>query len=63
MNGDPQEPHDVDVAPPDCGQPCDPDHSCEYCEPYWQRMQAEGLFDRERHRWTEAGWREILRHC
>ena len=44
-----------------CRKPCDPDHSCEECEPYWRRMVAEGFWNRERHRWTDKGWAEIIK--
>ena len=44
-----------------CDNPCDPDHSCDGCEPYWQRMQAEGFWDRRKHRWTDKGWTQITR--
>lgn len=44
-----------------CGKPCDPNHSCDECEPYWQRMVAEGYWNRERHRWTDKGWKEIIK--
>ena len=44
-----------------CRKPCDPDHSCDECEPYWQRMVAEGFWDRKRHRWTDKGWKEITK--
>jgi hypothetical protein len=44
-----------------CGKPCDPNRSCDECEPYWQRMVAEGYWNRERHRWTDKGWKEITK--
>ena len=44
-----------------CRKPCDPDHSCDECDPYWERMVAEGFLDMERHRWTDKGWREITK--
>lgn len=61
MSGDPTGLYDHDEPHPDCGQPCDPNDGCEHCALYWERMVREGLWDRERHRWTEAGWREIVR--
>jgi hypothetical protein len=35
-----------------CGRPCPPDHQCEECAEYWQRMVSEGLWDPERG-WTD----------
>ena len=52
---------DEDEDESSCGQPCDPDQSCDECEPYWQRMVNEGYWNRERHRWTEKGWKEITK--
>ena len=46
---------------PTCGRPCDPSTPCEECVPYWDRMVAEKYWDRERHRWTDKGWKEIIR--
>ena len=46
---------------PSCGQPCHPDRACDECAPYWERMQAEGLWDKRRGRWTDKGWADILR--
>lgn len=44
-----------------CGKPCSPDNPCDECAGYWQRMVAEGYWNRERHRWTEKGWAQITR--
>jgi hypothetical protein len=44
-----------------CGQPCDPDADCDECEAYWETMVSQGLWDRERHRWTDKGWASITR--
>ncbi len=41
-----------------CRQPCDPDVGCPKCADYWQKMIDEGFWDRDRHRWTEKGWKE-----
>lgn len=39
-----------------CGQPCSPDCACDECADYWQRMVDEGLWDKERHKWTDKGF-------
>jgi hypothetical protein len=44
-----------------CEEPCDPESSCDFCAPYWQRMVSEGYWDRERHCWTHKGWKEITK--
>jgi hypothetical protein len=44
-----------------CGKPCDPNLHTECCAEYWQRMEREGYWDRDQHRWTEKGWREITK--
>lgn len=46
---------------PECQEPCDPDSGCPHCAEYWQRMEHGGFWDRDRHRWTNRGWREILK--
>lgn len=43
-----------------CREPCDPDTGCPQCAGYWERMVNEGLWDWERHKWTEAGWKNII---
>lgn len=43
-----------------CWEPCDPDAGCPRCDGYWERMVNEGLWDREQHKWTEAGWKNII---
>lgn len=46
----------------DCEAPCPPDREdCEACIAYWQRMEAEGLWDGSR--WTDKGWKDIIRHA
>jgi len=36
----------------ECGKPCPPDHPCEECEEYWDRMRREGY-------WVDGeGWTE-----
>lgn len=44
-----------------CQKPCDPDAQCPECEGYWERMQREGYWDMQRHRWTDKGWHEITK--
>ena len=44
-----------------CERPCDPDNACDECAEYWQRMIREGYWDKDRHRWTDKGWREITK--
>jgi len=50
-----------DEYEPTCGEPCDPVAACDGCVDYWQRMRAEGYWNAEQHRWTEKGWREIVK--
>jgi len=53
-----------DIEPEnDCRQPCDPAVGCPHCAGYWQRMVSEGLWDRERGRWTDKGWSDIVRYA
>jgi len=42
-----------------CQKPCHPDSGCEECSGYWSRMISEGFWDG--HKWTEKGWREIVK--
>ena len=42
-----------------CQKPCHPDSGCEECSGYWDRMIFEGFWDGGK--WTEKGWREIVR--
>ena len=44
-----------------CQSPCAPTATCVVCYAYWQRMEAEGFW--QDGRWTEKGWREIMRHA
>ena len=44
-----------------CLKPCDPDAGCEECAGYWARMEKEGLWHRTQRRWTDKGWREIIK--
>ena len=46
-----------------CGEPCDPRFACDNCASYWERMIGEGLWDKERNRWTDKGWNDIIRHA
>lgn len=45
----------------ECRKPCDPAVGCPFCADYWQRMVNEGLWDMDRHRWTDKGWASITR--
>ena len=45
----------------ECGKPCDPDHACDECAEYWDRMEREGYWNRPGHRWTDKGWHEITK--
>lgn len=47
----------------DCDGPCPPNDQCPCCYSYWERMVAEGYWDRERNQWTDKGWTDILRHA
>ena len=51
----------LDDPESDCGKPCPPENACDECAGYWDRMVKEGYWSRERHRWTEKGWREIVK--
>ena len=44
-----------------CQHPCDPDVGCPECADYWSRMEAQGFWDRDRHRWTDKGWHEMTK--
>ena len=44
-----------------CKRPCDPESACDECAKYWQRMIQEGYWDKDHHRWTDKGWREITK--
>jgi hypothetical protein len=44
-----------------CGKPCPPTGPCDECAAYWTRMEREGYWDTERHRWTDKGWKEITK--
>lgn len=44
-----------------CGRPCDPNSPCDECADYWNRMVTEGYWNRDKHQWTDKGWREITR--
>ncbi len=54
-------PTDLNDEKSDCKQPCDPDVGCGECAGYWERMEDEGYWDRNNHRWTNKGWKEILK--
>ncbi len=45
----------------ECSKPCNPDLDRECCADYWARMEHEGFWHREGHRWTAKGWREITK--
>jgi hypothetical protein len=45
----------------ECGKPCPPENPCDECAEYWQRMEREGYWDRDKHKWTEKGWKEITK--
>ena len=45
----------------ECERPCDPNSACDECSEYWERMETEGYWDRQQHRWTDRGWHEMLR--
>lgn len=47
----------------DQGSPCDPDVNCPNCSEYWQRMEHEGFWDRKNHKWTERGWRQMMKEA
>jgi len=49
---------DEDDEDDDCGEPCRYGERCEVCEPYWQRMIAEGFWD-VMTGWTRAGIDEM----
>jgi hypothetical protein len=42
----------------ECGKPCPPENPCDDCAEYWHRMEVEGYWDHNNHRWTEKGWGE-----
>jgi len=44
-----------------CQKPCPPENPCEECAAYWERMKSEGYWDAQRHEWTAAGMREMLK--
>lgn len=44
-----------------CQTPCDPDIGCPNCAGYWQRMIDEGFWDDRLHKWTDKGWREMMK--
>lgn len=45
----------------ECGHPCQPDNPCTECAEYWLRMVQDGYWDEELGRWTDKGWREIVK--
>lgn len=45
----------------ECRAPCDPDWHRPCCADYWERMAREGFWNMEEHRWTDKGWREIIK--
>jgi len=42
----------------DCGKPCRYEQQCGLCRPYWDRMVAEGLWDKG---WTDTAIREATK--
>ena len=50
---------DEETEESSCQKPCHPDSGCDGCAAYWDRMMAEGYWDKGR--WTEKGWREITK--
>ena len=46
---------------PTCKEPCDPADGNECCASYWARMEHEGYWNRDGHRWTDKGWKEITK--
>ena len=44
----------------ECGKPCAPEHACENCMGYWNRMRHEGFWD-DRNGWTAKGMREMCK--
>ncbi len=45
-----------------CRLPCDSDTGCPECSTtYWQRMVEEGYWDNNEHKWTDKGWKEIVK--
>lgn len=44
-----------------CGRPCDPSFRNACCTEYWARMVDEGLWDADRRRWTEKGFKEATK--
>jgi hypothetical protein len=44
-----------------CTKPCDPDLHRACCADYWARMEWEGFWEPRAHRWTERGWKELLK--
>jgi hypothetical protein len=44
-----------------CQKPCDPDVGCPECAGYWERMISEGFWDQKNHRWTDRGWKEMMK--
>ena len=45
----------------ECQEPCHPDIGCGECADYWQRMIHEKLWNESQKRWTDKGWREMLK--
>lgn len=54
-------PRDEPDSEEECQKPCDPDSGCPNCASYWDRMAYEGYWNKDQHRWTEKGWREMTK--
>ena len=44
-----------------CENPCDYNLICPLCSDYWDRMVDEGLWNVERHEWTNKGYKEFMK--
>lgn len=55
-------PDGYDETTDDCAEPCAYGSGCETCQPYWDRMVAEGLFCPVRLLWTAAALQEAARY-
>ncbi len=44
-----------------CGGPCPEFDRCPVCDAYWTRMVDDGLWEPDRHEWTDTAVREWLK--
>ena len=44
-----------------CQKPCHPETGCPECAGYWQKMIMEGYWSDHGKRWTDRGWKEIIK--